>query len=151
MTASAAGAVLAGFTVFFMLASLLVGILSQSLDRRRWLAGCALLSTIGLAGMVATPGAWPWLWVPVCAVGLGGAFAMAMTLPLDYTHSPDEANRWNAFVLTVGYLIAASGPFLMGLLRDDSGDFVLAYQMLVVVSLLMLAISPLLKPHRMTA
>ena len=87
------------------------------------------------------------LWVPLCACGIGGAFALAMTLPLDYTHSPDEANRWNAFVLTVGYLIAASGPFLMGVMRDYSGDFTSAYHMLVGVSLLMLVIAPLLKPH----
>lgn len=147
MSAAAAGTVLAAFMVFFMLASLLVGMLSKALDRRGWLFGCAMLSTAGLLGMVATPGAWPWLWVPLCACGLGGAFALAMTLPLDYTHSPDEANRWNAFVLTVGYLIAASGPFLMGVMRDYSGNFAWAYQMLVAVSLLMLLIAPFLKPH----
>lgn len=147
MTAAEAGAVLAAFTVFFMMASLLVGMLSKALDRRGWLFGCAMLSTMGLVGMVATPGAWPWLWVPLSACGLGGAFALAMTLPLDYTHSPDEANRWNAFVLTVGYLIAATGPFLMGVMRDGSGDFVSACHMLVGVSLLMLVIAPFLKPH----
>ncbi|MDP8567062.1 MFS transporter [Methylophilus aquaticus] len=148
ISVTAAGAVLAGFTVFFMLASLLVGMLSKKLDRRGWLFGCAMLSTIGLVGMVATPGAWPWVWVPLSACGLGGAFALAMTLPLDYTHSPDEANRWNAFVLTVGYLIAASGPFLMGVIRDESGNFVQAYQMLAGVSLLMVMIAPFLKPQK---
>jgi MFS transporter, CP family, cyanate transporter len=145
MPAGEAGAVLASFTFCFMLASMVVGIYSKNIDRRGWLAGCALLSTIGLVG-VATPGAWPWIWVPITAFGLGGAFALAMTLPLDHTHTPDAANRWNAFVLTVGYLIAATGPFIMGLIRDVSGHFEGAYQLLVVVSAFMLVLSIVLKP-----
>lgn len=124
MPAGEAGAVLASFTFCFMLASPVVGAYSRNLDRRGWLAGCALLCTIGLAGMVATPGAWAWFWVPLTAFGVGGTFTLAMTLPLDHTHTPDAANRWNAFVLTIGYLLAATGPFIMGLLRDLSGHFV---------------------------
>jgi MFS transporter, CP family, cyanate transporter len=145
MSAAEAGAVLASFTFCFMLASPIVGMYSRHIDRRGWLTGCALLSTIGLVG-IATPGALAWLWVPLAALGLGGAFTLAMTLPLDHTHSPDAANRWNAFVLTIGYLIAATGPFIMGWMRDISGHFTGAYQLLVVVSLLMLALATKLKP-----
>lgn len=145
MPAAEAGVVLASFTLCFMLASPVVGMYSRHVDRRGWLASCALLSTIGLAGM-ATPGASPWLWVPLTAIGLGGAFTLAMTLPLDHTHSPDAANRWNAFVLTIGYLIAATGPFTMGWMRDASGQFEGAYQLLVGVSILMLVIATRLKP-----
>ena len=145
MPATETGAVLASFTFCFMLANPVVGMLSKSIDRRSWLVGCSLLSTIGLAGM-ATPGAWPWLWVPVTAFGLGGAFTLSMTLPLDHTHTPDAANRWNAFVLTIGYLIAATGPFIMGLMHDQSGHFVGGFQLLVGVSALMLVLATLLKP-----
>lgn len=145
MPAAEAGAVLASFTFCFMLASPVVGMYSRHPDRRSWLAGCALISTIGLAGM-ATPGAWPWLWVPLTAFGLGGAFTLAMTLPLDHTHTPDAANRWNAFVLTVGYLIAACGPFIVGVMRDVSGHFDLAFQLLCLVSALMLLLAFTLKP-----
>jgi len=145
MPATEAGVVLASFTFCFMLASPVVGTYSRHLDRRGWLAGCALLSTVGLAGM-ATPGTSPWLWVPLTAVGLGGAFTLAMTLPLDHTHSPDAANRWNAFVLTIGYLIAATGPFIMGWMRDVSGHFTGAYQLLVGISILMLVLATKLKP-----
>jgi len=145
MPAAEAGAVLASFTFCFMLASPVVGMYSRQLDRRGWLAGCSLLSTIGLAGM-ATPGAWPWLWVPLTAFGLGGAFTLAMTLPLDHTHSPDAANRWNAFVLTVGYLIAACGPFIVGYMRDVSGHFDSGFLLLCLVSCVMLLLSFTLKP-----
>ncbi|WP_292822129.1 CynX/NimT family MFS transporter [Methylophilus sp.] len=145
MPAAEAGAVLASFTFCFMLASPVVGMYSRHTDRRGWLAGCALVSTIGLAGM-ATPGAWPWLWVPLTALGLGGAFTLAMTLPLDHTHTPDAANRWNAFVLTVGYLIAACGPFIVGRMHDVSGHFESGFQLLCLVSCLMFLLSFTLKP-----
>jgi MFS transporter, CP family, cyanate transporter len=145
MPAAEAGAVLASFTFCFMLASPVVGMYSRHIDRRGWLAGCALVSTIGLAGM-ATPGAWPWFWVPLTAFGLGGAFTLAMTLPLDHTHTPDAANRWNAFVLTVGYLIAACGPFIVGRMRDVSGHFESGFQLLCLVSCLMLLLAFTLKP-----
>jgi hypothetical protein len=52
----------------------------------------------------------PFVFVPLCAFGLGGGFTLGMTLPLDNTHNVEEANVWNAFVPTVGYLIAAAGP-----------------------------------------
>jgi MFS transporter, CP family, cyanate transporter len=128
MPAAEAGAVLASFTFCFMLANPVVGMLS-----------------IGLAGM-ATTGAWPWLWVPLTAFGLGGAFTLSMTLPLDHTHTPDAANRWNAFVLTIGYLIAATGPFIMGVMHDYSGHFAGGFQLLVGVSALMLLLATMLKP-----
>lgn len=145
MPAAEAGGVLASFTFCFMLANPVVGMLSQHIDRRRWLVTCSVLSTIGLAGM-ATPGTWPWVWVPVTAFGLGGAFTLAMTLPLDHTHTPDAANRWNAFVLTIGYLIAATGPLIMGYMHDRSGHFVGGFQLLVGVSVLMMILATMLKP-----
>jgi MFS transporter, CP family, cyanate transporter len=145
MPAAEAGGVLASFTFCFMLANPVVGMLSKQLDRRGWLAGCSIVSTIGLAGM-ATAGAWPWLWVPLTAFGLGGAFTLSMTLPLDHTHTPDAANRWNAFVLTIGYLIAATGPFIMGVMHDHSGHFAGGFQLLVGVSALMLLLATMLKP-----
>ena len=70
-----------------------------------------------------------------------------MTLPLDNTHSVEEANVWNAFVLTVGYLIAATGPLLVGAIRDRAGDFRPSIWLLVAVSAGMLLVTPFLRPH----
>ncbi len=56
------------------------------------------------------PASMPFAAIACCAFGLGGAFTLGMTLPLDNTDSVHEANVWNAFVLTVAYLIAAAGP-----------------------------------------
>lgn len=140
-----AGFVLASFTAVFMLANPIFGYVSKSPDRRRWLAVCSGLSIAGLMG-VATMPMLPFLFVPLVAVGLGGAFTLGMTLPLDNTRSVEEANVWNAFVLTVGYLLASIGPLLVGRLRDLSGDFQLGMWICVNVAVAMLVITPFLRP-----
>ena len=59
-----------------------------------------------------------------------------------------EANVWNAFVLTVAYLIAAGGPLIVGYLRDVNGKFKPSFILLAVVAMLMLSVTPFLHPHR---
>lgn len=144
-----AGYILATFMVVFLFASPFVGMFSKSTDRRRWLAFCTLFVIVGLAGIAVIPDTAPILWVALCAFGLGGAFTLGMTLPLDHTHHADETNAWNAFVLTIGYLIAAGGPLMVGGLRDVTGHFEASFYLLVVVAIVMLLITPFLKPKLM--
>jgi CP family cyanate transporter-like MFS transporter len=147
LTTAKAGLVLASFTFAFMCANPIFGWLSKSDDRRGWLAVCAILTAAGLIGVAAAPTLAPIVFVPLCAFGLGGGFTLGMTLPLDNTHSVEEANVWNAFVLTVGYLIAAVGPLLVGAIRDRAGDFRPSIWLLVAVSAGMLLLTPFLRPH----
>lgn len=89
----------------------------------------------------------PFLWISVSAFGLGGGFTLGMTLPLDNTHGVEEANVWNAFVMTIGYLFAAGGPLMVGAVRDLTGGFQLSVWLLAAISVATLAVTPLLKPH----
>jgi MFS transporter, CP family, cyanate transporter len=148
LSPAVAGLALATFTGVFMCATLIFGWLSKSHDRRGWLALCAALGAIGLAAIALAPTTYPFLAVACCAIGLGGAFTLGMTLPLDNTADMHEANVWNAFVLTVGYLVAAAGPLLVGYLRDVEGGFGLPFTILIAVAVIMLAVSPFLQPHR---
>lgn len=143
-----AGLVLASFTAVFMCANPVFGWLSKSEDRRVGLAVSGGLTALGLVLLAVAPTAAPFLVIPLCAVGLGGGFTLGMTLPLDNTRSVEEANVWNAFVLTLGYLIAAGGPLLVGIVRDLSGDFRPSIWLLVGVGSAMLLLSPFLRPHR---
>ncbi|MFJ5444812.1 CynX/NimT family MFS transporter [Methylobacillus methanolivorans] len=146
-TPAVAGFILATFTTVFMVSNPILGAISKSTDRRSLLAACAILAVIGLLLMAIVPTWSPFISIALCAFGLGGAFTLGMTLPLDNTHSVDEANAWNAFVLTIGYLIAALGPLSVGFLRDLTQDFHLASWLLVVMAIIMLLITPWLKPH----
>lgn len=144
---AASGMILASFTFAFMCAALVFGWLSRSTDRRLWLAVCGALSVAGLLPLALFPGVMPFLFVPLCAIGLGGGFTLAMTLPLDNTRTAEEANVWTAFVLTVGYVIATAGPLIVGAIRDVAGDFRPAIFVLAAVAAGMLALSPFLAPR----
>ena len=73
-----------------------------------------------------------------------------MTLPLDNTSSVEEANVWNAFTLTVGYLLAATGPLTVGELRDATGGFGLALWLLVVLAALLIVLAAVLRPRQIS-
>jgi CP family cyanate transporter-like MFS transporter len=148
LTPPVAGFALATFTAVFTLANPVFGWLSRSHDRRGWLALCAALSVAGLVPIAVVPASMPFAAIACCAFGLGGAFTLGMTLPLDNTDSVHEANVWNAFVLTVAYLIAAAGPLIVGYLRDINGDFKPSFLLLVAVAAFMLLLTPFLHPHR---
>lgn len=146
-TTAQAGLILATFTAVFTIANPIFGWLSQSEDRRILMAVSAFLVAVGLVGVAISPLMAPFLWISVCAFGLGGTFTLAMTLPLDNTRNANEANAWNAFVLMVGYVIAAAGPLTVGKLRDYTGSFGLAYWLLTGVAVVMLALTPFLQPR----
>jgi CP family cyanate transporter-like MFS transporter len=148
LSPTVAGLALATFTAVFMCANPIFGWLSKCHDRRGWLALCAALSVAGLASIALAPATLPFAAIGCCAFGLGGAFTLGMTLPLDNTETVHEANAWNAFVLTVAYLIAAGGPLLVGYLRDLNGGFEASFLLLAVVAVLMLSVTPFLHPHR---
>ncbi|MGI3899932.1 MAG: MFS transporter [Janthinobacterium lividum] len=147
LSPATAGLILASFTAAFMFANPVFGWLSRSDDRRGWLAASAVLTALGLLPLAVAPTLAPFVFIPLCAFGLGGGFTLGMTLPLDNTHGVDEANVWNAFVLTVGYLIAAAGPLLVGMIRDAMGDFRPSIWLLVGLAGVMLALTPFLRPH----
>jgi CP family cyanate transporter-like MFS transporter len=152
LSTTVSGLILASFTAAFMCANPILGWISKSDDRRSWLAICSVITLLGLIPIAVTQGLAsglaPFVFVPVCAFGLGGAFTLGMTLPLDNASSVEEANAWNAFVLMVGYLVAAAGPLVVGRLRDLNGDFRPSLWLLVVVAIAMLMLTPFLKPHR---
>ena len=148
LSTASAGVLLATYTAAFTVGIPVFGLLSRGHDRRGWLAACAALAAVGTMGLALTPLFMPHVWIAIAAFGLGGGFTLGMTLPLDSVHDADEANTWNAFVMTVGYLIAAAGPLLVGSLRDLTGAFAVPVGLLFVVALGMLALTPFLLPHR---
>ncbi|MGY2290851.1 MFS transporter [Pseudomonas sp. SDO528_S397] len=142
------GALLALFTAVFAVASFLTGSLAgASPDRRVGLAIACALTALGASGLNLLS---PWLAllpVVLIAIGMGMAFTLAMTLPLDHTHSAAHANAWTVFMLFIGYLIAATGPLVLGALRDVSGNYAAGWWLLAAVAGAMVCLSPWLHPH----
>lgn len=144
---TSAGLILASFTLAFMVSNPLFGVLSRNEDRRLALAVSSTIALLGTLTLAIAPNAMPFVAVPLIAFGTGGAFTLAMTLPLDNTANADEANAWNAFVLLFSYVLAACGPLLMGYLRDVTGSFQTSLWFMVGVSVVMLISTPFMQPY----
>lgn len=149
-SSSNAGLILASFTLAFMIANPLFGFLSRNEDRRLALAIASVIALLGACLIAIAPNVNPFISVPLAAFGAGGAFTLGMTLPLDNTKNPDEANSWNAFILLFSYVFAASGPIVVGYLRDLTGCFQLSLLLMVGINTVMLAVTPFLRPYRPT-
>lgn len=142
----AGGEMLSLFMLFLAAGSFAAAVFGGSPDDRRLsLATSGILSFVGFAGLAFVPTSYPAIFVMMAAFGQGMCFALGMVLPLDNTHSTEEAHAWSMFVLFVGYLVAAAGPLSFGFLRDKTGDFFDSYVMLILVSFAMMATIPFLK------
>ena len=143
---------LSGFTLAFTVANFVMGLVAGSApDRRAWILISTVMTIVGIAGLAFVSSLSPTVFILLIAVGLGAALTLGLTLPLDHTSSAEEANAWTVFSSLIGYLIAAVGPYGFGALRDVSGAFTVPYGLLFVVSLLMLALTPLLGPRAVPA
>jgi cyanate permease len=70
-----------------------------------------------------------------------------MTLPLDYSRTPNEAGSWTAMMLCGGYLISATSPSLAGWARDGGSSYATIFAAMAILSLVILALSGFLRPR----
>jgi CP family cyanate transporter-like MFS transporter len=95
------------------------------------LASCALAGA-GFAGILVAPRA-AYLWALLLGVGQGAVFALALTLVVLRSATSETAARLSAMSQAFGYLIAAGGPLLVGLVRDAAGSWGPAVGLLLAV------------------
>lgn len=84
------------------------------------LVGCA---TIGLLAILYAPLWSIWLWAAIQGFGQGGLIAVAMTVIV--LRSPDShiAAHLSGMAQCIGYMLAAIGPLLVGLIHNLTGSF----------------------------
>ncbi|RZU34048.1 MFS transporter [Blastococcus saxobsidens] len=137
----AAGAFVALAALLGVPASLVVPPLAV---RRPGQGGWVLVGTVpvlvGIAGLLAAPGAAPLLWALLYGLGTGISFPLAMTLILQRTRDVGQTGRLSASAQSVGYLVAATGPLAVGLLHDVTGAWAPGLVLLLVVVAAQLAI-----------
>jgi CP family cyanate transporter-like MFS transporter len=94
----------------------------------------------GLLGVLQAPTAAPYLWVTLIGIGQGSCFALGLSLFVLRTRGVADAARLSAMAQGVGYVVAAFGPLLVGVLHDvtDSWTAPLLLLLLLVVPQLVL-------------
>ena len=144
----AAGLLLAAMNLTAIPCSFVIPWLSDRHGGRRpWLAGVTLFFAVGAIGLVAFPGE-AYLWAMVAGIAQGGAFALVMTLPLDFESTRERVGALVGLMLGVGYSIAAISPFVLGAVRDATGSFdAVLWVCAGFATLLVLLVNLLPRPH----
>lgn len=146
-SAQSSGLLLAALTLCEVVAGLLVSsLLPRYPDRRKLLAVVLLALLAGLLGLIFAPlqGV-----VPICillGIGIGALFPLSLVVAQDHLDDPRQTGDLLAFVQGGGYLIAATAPFLAGLLRQHTADLRLSWLAMAVATLVLMAMAARLAP-----
>jgi CP family cyanate transporter-like MFS transporter len=108
-------------------------------SRRFWLL---LGSSLLLAGFLLLVFAGrPWLAAILIGLGPGVLFPINLMLPIDEAADAQQAAAWSAMTQSIGYVIGALGPVLLGAVHDAAGgSFASLIVALLVINVLMVAV-----------
>jgi CP family cyanate transporter-like MFS transporter len=105
--------------------------------RRRDQRGLAVLLTAvtlcGYGGLLLAPASAPVLWALLVGLGQGACFPLALTMIVLRSGSARLTPALSTHVQSVGYLLAAAGPFAIGALHDATGAWTVSLIVLVVL------------------
>jgi CP family cyanate transporter-like MFS transporter len=155
-------AVTAGNLLALMGAGNLVGALvvpmlaHRTPDQRALVAPSMIAMGVGLAGSLWAPLATASFWVLVLGLGQGACLGLAIFFMLARAPDPGTAASLSAFAQSAGYLVAATGPLMVGLLHSATGSWDIPAALLLVLcgcALVagILAARPLVLPGPQTA
>jgi MFS transporter, CP family, cyanate transporter len=127
-------AVLAGLSIPVSL--VVPAVAARLTSQRPLIAGCVACYAVAYTGMVLAPSAGAVVWVVLAGLG-GSAFPLALTLINLRSRTTDATAALSAFSQSVGYLLAGTGPLLVGVLRGLTGGWDAAFVLLFADLLLM--------------
>jgi CP family cyanate transporter-like MFS transporter len=154
-SAAEAGGLIALMTGIGLVSTLAVPLLADRIGTRRsQLTLAAGLSVAGALIVALTPTAPPGSLVAYVAtillgLGIGAYFPLALTLPVDVASDAGDAASISAFMLLIGYALAATSPVVLGIVRDATGSFGAVVWILVGISLAMVPLALSLHPARL--
>jgi MFS transporter, CP family, cyanate transporter len=107
---------------------------ARSHDQRRFMVAVIACIAAGWLGVILAPTTVPYLWVVLLGLGQNAAFPLALTLIVLRGGSVTSTAGLSTLVQTVGYLVAATGPLVIGAIHDLTGSWTPA--LLVLLALL---------------
>jgi CP family cyanate transporter-like MFS transporter len=118
-----AGAMLAMISMLGVPLSLLIApVAARQRSQSGWLAGLSLVGAAGVLGLLLAPGAAPWLWAVLLGIGMG-LFPIAVAIISLRTRTSSDTRRLSTMTQGIGYLLAAVGPLLFGILHGATGGW----------------------------
>jgi len=156
-SAVTAGNLLALMGVGNLVGALVVPVLAHRTPGQRALVVPSMTAMgVGLAGSLWAPLATAPFWVLVLGLGQGSCLGLAIFFVLARAPDPGAAASLSAFAQSAGYLVAATGPLLFGLVHSATGSWNIPAAVLLVLcgcslAVGVLAARPLVLPGQQTA
>jgi len=134
-SSEAAGALLALGALSGLLPAFLIPIAAaRSRNQIGLLLAIVFVPVAGFVGVLAAPGVAP-LWMVLIGIGQSGSLGLSFALPLQRGGDALTAAALTAMALCVGYLVAATGPWLLGAVHDASGNWTAPLVVLIAMTL----------------
>ena len=115
------------------LSLLIPWLVARTDDQRPLMVVLMTCYPLGYAGLVVAPVAGAWLWAVLVGIGLC-AFPLILTLIGLRARTPEGTAALSGWTQSVGYLLAAVGPFGMGVLHDATGSWTVPLLVLLVLA-----------------
>ena len=135
LTASAAGWMISLMQFSILPFTFIVPIIAGRMESQRLLvAVTSLLFATGICGILFGNTVLIPIWIILIGIACGCSFSLAMMFFGLRTESVDEAAEISGMAQSFGYLLAAFGPLVFGLLRDVTESWTTPLVMLIVAS-----------------
>ncbi len=104
-------------------------------DQRLVIASLVAIELIALLGLLFLATGMVVLWVGLLGLVLGGTFGLALLLIVLRSNDAETAAELSGIVQSIGYIIAAGGPFIVGVIYDltQVWDYTLIFLILVAL------------------
>lgn len=143
-----AGLLASLYVIFGIIPSILFGLISDRMNRRKALivaAGAVMTVSMALLTVCLAGGNYALVAVLLPVVGLGVYTGMPVALALAADSVPaGKAGAVNGFVLGIGFIVGGFVyPYVMGAVKDSTGEYTAGFIAMVVATLLLNFIIPL--------
>jgi CP family cyanate transporter-like MFS transporter len=136
MSATAAGWIVSLFQLVGIPSTFLVPMLAgRRPSQRALVVAIGILCLTAYAGLLSTGTALIPLWIALLGLGQGACISLALMFFILRTSHAVQAAELSGMAQSIGYLLAAAGPVLFGLLHDLTHGWTIPLLTLVAVTI----------------
>ncbi len=123
LSAGAAGSLTAMIAGLGVIGGLVMpGLIARSSNMSWMILLLGAVMMLGYLGLWLVPATTPWVWAVLLGIA-GWTFPGAIAMITARTRSSHVTGQLSAFVQPIGYLFAALGPLVVGIIHDALGDW----------------------------
>ncbi len=107
-------------------------------DQRTIVFVLIIMELVGVVGLMLPQFGGLEIWVSLIGFVLGGSFGLSLLFIVLRSHDTATATELSGMAQSIGYVIAATGPFIFASIFDLTGNWVYALILLLVIAVLKL-------------